>query len=173
MDENGTRVNVCFLPTGDGEPISVTQCKWDCPGGNDTPYENTKWPMFDPLWNSEYGENEDDYSIDDYCDPSLCDVPHPGGLPPCCNSPYCNITETELTSYVISTAEKMTKYHARKLKEQGIIIYTLGYGYVNDVFLEEIATAKENYYKVPTSNDLTSLFNKIATETKKYVHLVE
>ena len=174
LDENGIKVKVDFLPTGDGEPISVTQCKWDCPGGNDTPYENTKWPMFDPLWNSEYGENEDDYSIDDYCDPSLCDVPHPGGLPPCCNSPYCNVPEWDLKNdYVLETAKKMTIYHARKLKEQGIIIYCIGLGNVNPILLKGIASKDEYYFKAPSASEMKRIFNQVAMEIKKYVYLVQ
>ena len=163
------------MPTGDGLPVDQTDCKWDCgvqgDPADDKGYENTKWPMFDPLWNDEYNEWEDDYSLDGSCMPGNCP---PGGVPSCCSSPYCNITEwAGLTYYVTDTAEKMTIYHARKLKEQGILIYTLGYSAVDDVLLKEIATAEENYYKAPTSNDLTSIFNEIATETKKYVHLVE
>ena len=174
----GTSIGVDFGPTGDGEPIGVTQCKWDCPDENYTPYENTKWPMFDPLWNYEYDEYEDDYSIDDYCVPGWCKS---GGLPPCCDSPYCNIfPESQLKSYVYNTAKKMTIYHARKLREQGIIIYCIGLGNVDGTFLKEDISSwdpahpeEEYYFNAPSSSEMKRIFNQVAMEIKKYVYLVK
>lgn len=159
----GQSIGIDFLPTGDGKPIGMTQCKWNCPGGNDTPYENTKWPMFDPLWNSEYGENEDDYSIDGY------------------SSPYCNIfPESQLKSYVYNTAKKMTIYHARKLREQGIIIYCIGLASVEGTFLKEDISSwdpahpeEEYYFRAPSASEMKRIFNQVAMEIKKYVYLVE
>ncbi|MCD4754720.1 MAG: VWA domain-containing protein [Deltaproteobacteria bacterium] len=145
---------VDFLPTGDGKIFGETECKWDC-GGNYTSYETTKWPMFDPLWNDEYDEYEDDYSIDGY------------------SSPYCNINEGDLKVYTRSTAKKMTIYHAGKLKEQNIIIYCVGLGSVDEAFLKEIASKEEYYYHVTSSSDMIRIFNQIAMEIKKYVYLVK
>lgn len=170
---------VDFLPTGDGNSTEKTQCKWDCSGTNAT-YENTRWHVFgteacpESIYNSEYGECEDDYPIDDYCDPDMCDVPYSGGLPPCCNSPYCKVSEWDLlaSGYVLDTCKKMTKYHARKLKEQGIIIYCIGLGNVDSTLLKKIANTDDQYKKAPTDGDLTTIFNDIADAIKKQVHLL-
>lgn len=167
-------IEVYFLPTGDGKPIGETQCKWDC-GGNYVPYENTKWPVFNPVWNDEYGEDEDDYSIDYYCVPSSCDS---GGVPACCKPPYCNIPKGTLKGYVLDTAEKMTIYHARKLKEQGIIIYCIGVDGTGIVaaepreFLKKITTTEDHYYEVPTDGDLTKILNDITSAIKGQIHLL-
>lgn len=181
----GGDYSVCFLPTGDGNSTDgnsteVTQCKWDCKYGNYTPYENTRWHVFgteacsESIYNSEYDECEDDYSIDEYCTGNYCPS---DGLPPCCDFPYCNVSEFDLIyigtpPYVLDTAKKMTKYHAGKLKEQGIIIYCIGLGNVDRTFLEEIATAPENYHGTPTTDDLTSIFNEIASEITQQVYLL-
>lgn len=168
LDENGTRVNVYFLPTGDGNSTDgnfteETQCKWDCPAGNYTPYENTRWHVFgteacpESIYNSEYDECEDDYSIAGY------------------SSPYCNVSEWDYllaSGYVLDTCKKMTKYHARKLKEQGIIIYCIGLGSVDSTFLKKIANTDDQYKKDPTDGDLTMIFNDIADAIKKQVHLL-
>ena len=143
-------IGVDFMPTGDGkksEDESACGCK------------TTKWHVFDPVWNNEYGEDENDYSIDGY------------------SFPYCNIPEGTLKGYVLDTAEKMTIYHARKLKEQGITIYCIGVGdNVDGVFLEKIAntatTEDHYYYEVPTDGDLTKILNDITSAIKGQVHLL-
>ena len=177
----GDSIGVDFMPTGDGLPVAQTDCKWDC-GGNYVPYKNTKWHVFDPVWNDEYGEDEDDYSIDYYCVPSLCDS---GGVPPCCNSPYCNVSSLKLEDYVRDIADpsnavsgKMTIYHAGKLKEQGIIIYCIGIDGAGIVaaepreFLKKIATTEDHYYEDPTDGDLTKILNDITSAIKGQVHLL-
>ncbi|PXF56890.1 MAG: hypothetical protein C4B58_11895 [Deltaproteobacteria bacterium] len=195
-DVNGTFV--CFGPTGDGLPKDglpedeLTQCKWDCSATNDPNnpayhvtgkpeyelhYENTRWHVFDPLWNDEYSEYEDDYSIDDYCSsPGWC----LGGLPPnCCDPPYCDIKTWQLGDFYVANrhdpslavAGKMTLYHARKLKEEGIIIYCIGLGTVNSGFLKKIPNTDDQYKECP-DDDLTTIFNEIADSIKKQVNLL-
>ncbi|MEA1867384.1 MAG: VWA domain-containing protein [Thermodesulfobacteriota bacterium] len=198
LDVNGT--SVYFGPTGDGLPKDglpedeLTQCKWDCSDTNEPNnsvyhvtgepvyrlrYKNTRWHVFDPLWNDEYGEYEDDYSIDAYCSSGWCF----GGLPSnCCDSPYCNINVDNSflkASYVVDqddpslgVAGKMTLYHARKLKEEGIIIYCIGLGTVNSGFLKNIADTDDQYKECPDDGDLTMTFNEIADAIKKQVHLL-
>jgi len=198
-DVNGS--SVFFGPTGDGLPTDglpedeLTRCKWDCSATNDPdnpvyhdpvtgkpeyelPYKNTRWHVFDPLWNDEYGEYEDDYSINDYCSsPGWC----LGGLPPnCCDSPYCDIKIWQLGNFYVANqrdpslavAGKMTLYHARKLKEEGIIIYCIGSGAVNSEFLKKIPNTDDQYREHPNDGDLTTIFNEIADLIKKQVNLL-
>jgi hypothetical protein len=190
---------VCFGPTGDGLPKDglpedeLTQCKWDCSATNEPNnpayhvtgkpeyelgYENTRWHVFDPLWNDEYGEYEDDYSIDGYCSSEWC----LGGLPPnCCDSPYCDINTWQLGKFYVANrddpslavAGKMTLYHARKLKEEGVIIYCIGLGTaINSGFLKKIANTDDQYKECPDDGDLTTTFNEIADAIKKQVNLL-
>ncbi len=178
LDENGTRVNVCFLPTGDGKPdvglpeLQLTQCKWDCHDGNYPRYKNTKWHVFDGVDNSEYdeyeyGDSEGDYSIDEYCRPGKC---RPDGAP-CCSSPYCNVFARDVKGYVCDISQKMTKYHARKLKEQGVIIYCIGAGNAKSAFLKKLANTEDQYFKA-TYENLTKIFNDVANSIKGQVHLL-
>jgi len=163
----GLPIGIDFMPTGDGKPIGETQCKCVCDDG-DHPYKTTRWHMFDPVWNSEYGGNEDDYSIDGY------------------SSPYCNIPPVILKGYVSlkgtpadDTARKMTRYHARMLKEQGIRIYCIMYSRLGTSswwlvdFLKNISSGEGYYYKAGNADSLRSAFNHIVMDTKKYVYLVK
>ena len=132
-----------FKPTGDGLSENQTSCS----------NPNTKWHVFDGVYNSEYEEDEDDYSIDGY------------------SSPYCDIPKGALVNYVCDTAEKMTIYHARKLKEQGIIIYCIGAGSAKGEFLKKIADTEDHVFEDPTYEDLTAIFNEIANDIKGQVYL--
>jgi hypothetical protein len=170
----GLPIGIDFIPTGDGRPVATTTCKWDC-DGTDVPYETTRWHMFDPVPNDEYGGYEDDYSIG-------------GGY----SSPYCNVSEGDLKldpaagglGYVINTSKQMARYHARKLKEQDIIIYCIGFwpipsSWFGEPLLRDISSydparpEEEYYYYGADGSGLASAFNHVAMEIKKYVYLVQ
>lgn len=51
---------------------------------------------------------------------------------------------------------------ATALKNDGIILYTIGLGAeLNEVALQNLASSKEQYFKAPTTNDLNSIYSKI------------
>ena len=150
---------VYFLLTGDGLPTAQTNCK--CPNG--AGYQTTKWDVFDGnVWNSEYGEDEYGDSAGDY---SIAGYGY--------SSPYCNISEWDLRNYVYDISKKMTKYHARKIKEQDILIYCIGFGTVGDFLKEDISSwdpaypEEIYYYKAQNIGDLEAMFNRVAQKIKE------
>jgi Flp pilus assembly protein TadG len=81
-------------------------------------------------------------------------------------SPYCNIPNSVLQSYVVNTARQLAVNHAQELKDKGIQIYIIGLGSVDRTFLGKIASGSAFEYYAPTSDQLEAIFNAIAKEIK-------
>lgn len=79
----------------------------------------------------------------------------------------CGIAAAELGEYVCAMAEGMAVDHARELKDKGVIVFAIGLGErINRDFLDRIATGPEQVYMAPTSEDLTTIFQKVAQNIK-------
>jgi Mg-chelatase subunit ChlD len=133
-------------PTGDGRPISSTVCK---SGRPPTGYVNTRWGSFSAYPVPTKG-------AETYPDPD-----------------YCSISGTLLNGrngYICATARQMAIDHASALKARLVKIYAIGLGNVDEAFLSTVASPSSsgnNYvYIAPTSDQLKSIFSKIAKDIK-------
>jgi len=158
---SGTWSGVNPATTGDGKSISTTNCKreickqggrydssgnWVCQRSyNPKRYEgylNTKWYLFEttsPGAVSGYGTE------------------------------YCSIPANALHAYFCAAAKTMAINNAQALKDRGVIIYVVGLGSgteINEEFLTSISSGDGYTFIAPTSDELESIFNKIAKEIK-------
>lgn len=88
--------------------------------------------------------------------------PIPGYGPQACNIPY----RTALASYVCNTAANTAIENAQALKDRNVTIYAIGIGTVNAQFLETLASSPEYVYFTPDSDQLASIFQKVAKQIK-------
>jgi Mg-chelatase subunit ChlD len=129
-------------PTGDGNRISGSPLTTCTYGGSR--YLNTRWYIFS---DATYGIS---------------------------NPTSCRRTTSQLSflaHYICSTARAMAKAHAQELKDEGVKIYTIGLGDIDQDFLGDIASGAGYEYYTPDSGDLQALFNAVAKEIK--LRLVE
>jgi len=128
--------------TGDGEVTSTTSCT-NGPNG----YDTTKWWV---LEDDEYGVYNPTYeAILNTTDPEKC-----------------NITWQKMATYVSAITKQMAIDHAQELKDAGIMVYTVGLGDVDPLFLASVASGPGYEYYTPDSSELQYLFQKIATNVK-------
>jgi hypothetical protein len=90
------------------------------------------------------------------------EFPVPGYSPEECNIP----PDTELTTQICRLAPFLALQHAQELKDEGIIIFTIGLGKVKPDFLNALATSPEQAYYTPDSDQLSSIFQDIAKQIK-------
>ena len=88
--------------------------------------------------------------------------PVPGYAPTACSIPY----QTVLASHICNLASSRALARGAELKARGITIYTIGLGQANPDFLGALATGPEQTYYAPTSDQLRSIFQKIAKQIK-------
>lgn len=88
--------------------------------------------------------------------------PVPGYSPTACSMP-----DRVLGDYVCNLASTLAVEHARELKDEGVIVYTIGLGAeIHTQFLEDLATSPQQVYIAPTSADLQAVFQKVAQDIK-------
>jgi len=134
--------------TGDGLPTASTVCS-----SSGSPYSNTKWHV---LEDPTYGVNG--YS-------AFGNVFYTNILNTT-NPEICKLSKEKGKDYVEAITKQMAIDHAQELKDQGIKIYTIGLGSVDPLFLAEIASGPGFEFYAPTSSELKSLFQKVATNIK-------
>ena len=88
--------------------------------------------------------------------------PVPGYAPTACSIPY----KTALAAQVCNLASSHALARAQALKDRGIVVYAIGLGQANPQFLNALATSPDQAYYAPTSDQLRSIFQKIAKEIK-------
>ena len=136
--------------TGDGLPTSSTVCQSGSPAAG---YSNTKWHVLD---DPTYGVN----GYSEFLNVNYSDLLNTT------NPEKCDLSMTYGRSYVEAITKQMAIDHAQELKDQGIKIYTIGLGSVDPLFLAEIASGPGFEFYAPTSTELKSLFQKVATNIK-------
>jgi Mg-chelatase subunit ChlD len=140
--DTGESLGVRQYQMGDGLPIGGTQC---VTGSPPVEYLTTKWgTLEDPV-----------YGIQSYepmaeVDPEAC----PGVAP------------AMLGSYVQQTARQMALDRAQDLKNQGVRIYIVGLGAIDQAFLSEIASGIDFEFYTSDPSGLTQIFQQIATNIK-------
>ena len=88
--------------------------------------------------------------------------PVPGYAPTACNIPV----STKLHDQVCNLASGHALVQATVLKNRGVVIYSIGLGTTNSAFLTALATGPDQVYIAPSSDQLRSIFQKIAKEIK-------
>jgi VWA domain-containing protein/putative Flp pilus-assembly TadE/G-like protein len=79
----------------------------------------------------------------------------------------CNIPDPALGNYVCGLAAAMAVQKSQELKNSGIIVFSIGLGErINSDFLRALATGPEQVYIAPTSDQLASIFQKVAQDIK-------
>jgi len=137
-------------PTGDGKPTSGNP-RTVCKNGS-TRYENTKWGSFSAYPLSGYGA--EDCDINNVYDSGDNRRPLDGK-----------------NGYICKTARQMAIDHASAAKAKLVKIYAIGLGNVDESFLNAVASttndsSSDYVYITPDSNELKSIFNKIAKDIK-------
>lgn len=70
----------------------------------------------------------------------------------------------------IKYAENLAAAEATKAKEDGVAIYTIGLGKaINETFLKNTASQKDNYFFAPTALDLENIYKNISTKICKEI----
>ena len=78
----------------------------------------------------------------------------------------CDINWSNMKNYAEAITKQMAIDHAQELKDNGIKIYTIGLGGVDQNFLAQISSGQAFQYYTPDSNQLEELFQQIATNIK-------
>ena len=90
------------------------------------------------------------------------DAPVPGYAVDACHIPPA----TTLASWLCAQASSRALAHAQELKNEGVIVFAIGLGTTNPAFLQQLATSPDLVYYTPTSDQLQSIFQRIAMEIK-------
>lgn len=136
--------------TGDGLDTGSTTCKSGSPL---TGYSNTKWWVLD----------DDIYGVTGYSEFLQVDY---SDLLNTTDPEKCDIEKWRGKNYVEAITKQMAIDHAQELKDQGIKIYTIGLGSVDQAFLAAIASGPGFEFYTPDSTELKMLFQKVATNIK-------
>ncbi|HME43475.1 MAG TPA: vWA domain-containing protein [Syntrophorhabdales bacterium] len=124
-------------PVPTGDGLSTSSTS--CCSGNSCT-QTTQWNIFSTYPVPGYG-------------PQSCNIPSQFGPP--------------LAPYICQTAITMAIANAQTLKNNGVMIYTIGLGVnINQNFLASISSGTSFQYYAPTSSDLLSIFNLIAKDIK-------
>jgi Mg-chelatase subunit ChlD len=81
----------------------------------------------------------------------------------------CNIPVADLGEYLCAMSADFAVQHAEQLKDRGITVFAIGLGdesFINRGFLERIASTPEQVYIAPSSDDLVTLFQRVAKDIK-------
>lgn len=125
--------------TGDGKTSGTTSCP--SIGGSKL---NVRWYVFtDPTYGlSSYGP------MSSY------------------GSQQCNIPGAPLTGYLTYLATQMAIDNASAIKAQGVEIYTIGLGNIDQAFLGTLSSGSAFAYYTPDSSELEGIFQQIANILK-------
>ena len=128
--------------TGDGLPTGSTVCQSGSPASG---YATTKWGVL----------SDPDYGVSNYS--SILGTSDPL---------HCDINWNNMKTYVETITKQMAIDHAQILKGNGIKIYTIGLGGVDQNFLGQISSGQAFQYYTPDSGELEELFQQIASNIK-------
>ena len=128
--------------TGDGLPTGSTVCKSGSPL---TGYPTTKWAVL----------SDPDYGVNNY-----------NGILGTSDPIHCDINWNNMKTYVEAITKQMAIDHAQEMKDNGIKIYTIGLGGVDQDFLGQISSGQAFQYYTPDSSELEELFQQIASNIK-------
>ncbi|MCA9462887.1 MAG: VWA domain-containing protein [Nitrospira sp.] len=126
--------------TGDGKSTSTTACPY-----KNSSKKNVRWYIFD---DPTYGL--DNFSATSGIDPLECYINHPDPL----------------FDYHAWLNKKMALDNAQALKDQGIEIYTIGLGNVDQNYLEQLSSGNGFSYYTTDPNELAGIFQQIANILK-------
>lgn len=129
--------------TGDGKTSGTTACPNTTSGGV-TNKLNTRWYVFS---DSTYGLNS-------------------FGPMSSYSSQQCNIPGAPLANYLTYLATQMAIDNASAIKAQGIEIYTIGLGNIDQAFLGTLSSGSAFAYYTPDSSELEGIFQQIANILK-------
>ncbi len=127
--------------TGDGLPSGTTTCP-GTPGPT-----TTKWHILD---DPSYGVS----------------VPAYSAILGTTNPMQCQINKADEVTYMNSITQAMAIAHAQELKDAGIVIYTIGFGSVNQSFLDPVSSGPEYRFYAASSSELEGLLQVIANRLK-------
>jgi Flp pilus assembly protein TadG len=129
--------------TGDGKTSGSTSCP-NTSGPSGTNKLNVRWYVFsDPTYGmGSYGP------ISGY------------------GSQQCNIPGGPLAGYLDYLAKQMAIDNAAAIKAQGIEIYTIGLGNIDQNFLSALSSGPKFVYYTPDSSELEGIFQQIANILK-------
>ena len=140
-DKQSAIIRVRVKETGDGLPLAETKCL----DTYNKPRLNAKWFIFeDPTYGLDSFPDTAGY------DPEDCLIPHP----------------SPLKDYVRFLVRQMALDHAAGLKAQGIEIYTIGLGNVDQDYLAELSSGPEFQFYTADSTELEGIFQRIANVLK-------
>jgi uncharacterized protein YegL len=78
-----------------------------------------------------------------------------------------SIPDAALHDHVCTLAAYYAVQHAQELKDKGVVVFALGLGdKINSDFLGAVASGPDQLYIAPTSDDLQSMFQKVALDIK-------
>ena len=134
---SGSSLGVRQYNTGDGLPA----------GSSDCGTSNTKWMILEDSVYGTYGTKS--FSALTGQDPE-----------------QCNISRSTMKDYAEYLNEQMAIDHAAELKANGVLIFSVGLGNIDQGFLGSISSGEDYVYYTPDSSELQALFHKIASTIK-------
>ncbi|MEX0829443.1 MAG: VWA domain-containing protein [Nitrospirales bacterium] len=138
--QNSTMVTDDMERTGDGKPSGSTAC----PLKNDNK-DNVKWLIFgDPTYGLDY------FPATAGMDPETCYMTDPNPL----------------YAYATWVIKQKALDNAQAIKDQGIEIYTIGLGNVDQNYLEQLSSGPEFSYYTTDPAELAGIFQQIANILK-------
>src|SRR5205814_7761572 len=79
----------------------------------------------------------------------------------------CNIPDAPLSPWMCATAADLAVDHAKRLKDEGVTVFTIGLGQnIHQDFLTDLASSPEQVYIAPSSSELPAIFQKVAQGLK-------
>lgn len=136
--------------TGDGSPFASSACQLY------PPLLTTRWYVFEDYPVAGYGTQA--------CYIPTVNVTRNGNRPPYTYT--LNSVTGRLAAYVCTTARQMAREHAQELQDNNVVIYTIGLGGVDEDFLEDISSGPAFAYYTPDSDELLTIFNRIAMDIR-------
>lgn len=137
---SGESLGILQYPTGDGLPKDRTKCVDDISLGILT----TKWGVLeDPVYGSHTYEPLMDSDFE-----------------------ACELNTSMMANYTQFTARQMALDHAQALKNQGVVIFTVGLGLIDRTFLSTVSSGQGFEFYTSDPAGLTQIFQQIATNIK-------
>lgn len=138
---SGEALGILQYQTGDGLPKDRTKCVEGTPP---IPYLTTKWGVLeDPVYGSHTYEPLMDSDLE-----------------------ACKLNTSTMANYTQFTARQMALDHAQALKNQGIVIFTVGLGVIDRAFLSTVSSGQDFEFYTSDPSGLTQIFQQIATNIK-------
>lgn len=138
---SGESLGILQYHTGDGLPRDRTKCVGGIPL---VPILTTKWGVLeDPVYGAHAYE-------------------------PLINSDFeaCKLNTSTMANYTQFTARQMALDHAQFLKNQGVVIFTVGLGVIDLAFLSTVSSGQDFEFYTSDPSGLTQIFQQIATNIK-------